>query len=75
METTKRLLMSFKTMDDSRVSISVDEPRADITESEIKDVMDIILLKNIFAPKGMNLVSSVEAKIVVNNTTEYDLVL
>ena len=75
MEQTKRLLMTFKTTDDKKVSLSVDNPRADITESEIKDAMDLVVSKNIFAPNGADIVSAVEAKVVVTDTTAYDLEL
>ena len=73
MEQTKRLLMTFKTTDDKKVSLSVDNPREDITESEIKDAMDLVVSKNIFAPNGADIVSAVEAKVVVTDTTAYDL--
>ena len=46
MEQTKRLVMTFKTTDDKKVSLSVDNPREDITESEIKDAMDLVVSKN-----------------------------
>ncbi|CEQ14595.1 DUF2922 domain-containing protein [Paraclostridium sordellii] len=36
METTKRLVMSFKNTLGRVVSISVDDPREDVTEAEIK---------------------------------------
>ena len=75
MEQTKRLLMTFKTTDDKKVSLSVDNPREDITESEIKDAMDLVISKNIFAPNGADIVSAVEAKVVVTDTTAYDLEL
>ena len=75
MEQTKRLLMTFKTSDDKKVSLSVDNPREDITESEIKDAMDLVVSKNIFAPNGADIVSAVEAKVVVTDTTAYDLEL
>ena len=75
MEQTKRLVMTFKTTDDKKVSLSVDNPREDITESEIKDAMDLVVSKNIFAPNGADLVSAVEAKVVVTDTTAYDLEL
>ena len=71
----KRLVMTFKTTDDKKVSLSVDNPREDITESEIKDAMDLVVSKNIFAPNGADIVSAVEAKVVVTDTTDYDLVL
>lgn len=69
-----RLLMTFKDEDDKRVSLTVDEPRGDIIEEEIKDVMDLVVSKNIFSPNGVNIVGTVEAKVVVTDTTEYDLV-
>ena len=75
MEQTKRLIMTFKTTDDKKVSLSVDNPREDITESEIKDAMDLVVSKNIFAPNGADIVSAVEAKVVVTDTTAYDLEL
>ena len=75
MEQTKRLLMTFKTSDDKKVSLSIDDPREDITETEIKSAMDLVVEKNIFAPNGADIVSTVEAKVVVTDTTEYDLML
>ena len=75
MEQTKRLVMTFKTTDDKKVSLSVDNPREDITESEIKDAMDLVVSKNIFAPNGADIVSAVEAKVVVTDTTAYGLEL
>ena len=75
MEQTKRLVMTSKTTDDKKVSLSVDNPREDITESEIKDAMDLVVSKNIFAPNGADIVSAVEAKVVVTDTTAYDLEL
>ena len=34
MEQTKRLVMTFKTTDDKKISLSVDDPREDVTEAE-----------------------------------------
>ena len=75
METKKRLLMNFMSELGRKVSIAVDDPREDIAEDEIKEVMDLIVEKNIFAPNGCDLVATVDAKIVVTDTTEFDLVL
>lgn len=71
----KKLLMSFKTHDDRKVSLTVDNPREDITEAEIKTVMDLIVEKNVFASNKADLVKALEAKIVVTDTTEFDLVV
>ena len=46
----KRLVMTFKTTDDKKVSLSVDDPREDITESEIKSAMDLVVAKKISLP-------------------------
>ena len=75
MEQTKRLVMTFKTTDDKKISLSVDDPREDITEGEIKSAMDLVVSKNIFAPNGGDIVQAVEAKVVITDTTPYDLVL
>ena len=75
MDVNKKLLMTFKTTDSKNVSISVDEPREDITEKEISDAMTIILNKDIFFPNGSSLASLVGAKVVETGTTQFDLVL
>ena len=75
MEQTKRLVMTFKTDGDKKVSLVVDDPRDDISESEIKAAMDLVIAKNIFAPNGDDIVQAVDAKVVVSDTTPYDLVL
>ena len=73
MKTTKRLVMVFKTDADTNVSISVDNPKDSLQESAIKSVMELIIAKDVFAPKEEKLVGLVEARIVVTNTNEYEL--
>ena len=75
MEKKKKLLMTFKNTEGNRVSLSMDDPREDITESEIKSAMNLIVSKNIFAPNGCEIESALEAKVVVTDTTPYDLKL
>lgn len=75
MEITKKLLMSFKTTSGKKVSISVDEPRENLTEQEIKTAMTTILSKNIFKPGGEGLASLVGAKVIETGTQDFDLVL
>ena len=66
--------MTFKSSDDKKVSITVDNPREDLTEEEVKTAMELIKEKNIFAPGGADLASLVSAKVVETDTTNYDLV-
>lgn len=70
-----KLLMTFLTQYGKKVSLFVTDPREDITEAEIKAVMDLIVEKNIFAPSGEDIISAKEAKIVQTETTEFDLVV
>ena len=73
MEQTKKLIMTFKTTDDKKISLSVDNPREDVLESEIKSAMDLVVSKNIFAPGGSDIAEAISAKVVVTDTTPYDL--
>lgn len=75
MELNKKLVMTFKTTDDKKVSFTIDNPREDLSEAEVKACMELIKDKNIFAPGGADLASLVSAKIVETDTTNYDLVL
>lgn len=70
-----KLLMTFMTQLGKKVSLFVTDPRQDVTESEIKAVMDLIIAKNIFAPGGDEIATAQEAKIVQTETTEFDLVV
>lgn len=74
MKLNKKLVMTFKTTDDKKVSFTVDNPREDLSEEEIKTAMELIKDKNIFAPGGSDLAALVSAKIVQTDTTNYDLV-
>ena len=74
MELNRKLVMTFKTTDDKKVSLTVDNPREDLTEEEVKTAMELIKEKNIFAPGGADLASLVAAKVVETDTTNYDLV-
>lgn len=75
MEIKKRLLMNFKTISGKKVAISVDSPKEDLTESQIKSAMVLILSKDVFEPGGEGLSTLIDARIVETGTTEFDLVL
>ncbi len=74
METKTKLLMTFKTDLDKKVSLILEDPREDLTEAEIKSAMDLIVSKNIFTINKADIVSAINAKVVVTDTTDYDLV-
>ena len=72
---TRVLYMTFKNTLGNSCTISVEDPKADITEQNIIDAMNLIKTKNIFQPKGYDISTTVSAKIVDANTTEYNLIV
>lgn len=69
----KRLLMTFKNTLGNSFTITVDDPREDLSEQNIIDAMNLIKEKNIFQPSGYDIATCVSAKVVDSTTTEYDL--
>jgi hypothetical protein len=70
---TKKLLMSFRNADGNRVSLSIDDPRADVTDAEVKAAMQMVLDENIFDSNGGALVQIVDATIVETTKTDLDV--
>jgi hypothetical protein len=69
--TKKVLRMTFNTALGGTVSITLPEPKADITTAEIEGAMDLIIAKNIFLGSAGAMISKSDIKIV--NTTTDDL--
>lgn len=72
-ELETRLVMTFSNTLGRKISLFVTDPREDITETEIKAAMDLIIEKNIFEPNGADIIAAVDAKIIQTETTEFDL--
>lgn len=72
---TRVLYMTFKNSLGNSCTISVDDPKTDLTEQNIIDFMNLVVTKNIFQPKGYDITTAVSAKVVNANTTEYDLIV
>ena len=72
--TQKVLRMTFGNAQGSTMTITLPEPRADVTAAEIEAVMDQIIAKNIFTGTGGDLVSKRDIKIVDTTTNDlYDV--
>ena len=67
----KVLRMTFNSTLGSAVSITLPEPKEDLTGVQIEAVMDQIIAKNIFLTTGGELVSKRDIKII--DTTTNDL--
>lgn len=72
--TQKVLRMSFSNAAGGSVTMTLPEPRPDVTALEIEAVMDQIIAKNIFTSSGGDLISKRDIKIVDTTTNDlYDL--
>ncbi|SCG81895.1 hypothetical protein DW1_0275 [Proteiniborus sp. DW1] len=69
----RRLEMVFKNQKDKTSRLSIDNPREDITESDIRTAMENIVSTNIFETADGDLVSVVSARIVSTDVEEFEL--
>lgn len=64
----KKLLLVFKNIKGTTSTLTIDEPKDNLTEAEVKNVMDTIIEKNIFNSTGGDLIEIKSAEIIT--TTE-----
>lgn len=70
MAVTQTLRMTFLNESGNNVSISLDNPKDDLTAAQVQTAMDLIITKNIFISTGGDLVSKSSARIIDTTTTE-----
>jgi hypothetical protein len=68
-----KLEMEFKDAEGKKFSLSIDEPREDITEEEIRTAMDDIVAKNIFYTTGGDIVAPVGARVITTTVEELEI--
>lgn len=66
----KTLQMVFLNNSGKNVSINISGVREDVTDAEIKTVMETIILKNIFTSTGGDLMSIMSASLVSKDTEQ-----
>ncbi len=67
---SKTLVMNFLNESGKKTAIRVNNVKEDITEAEVKNAMDVILAKNIFATSGGDLKSKDSAEVTDKNSTD-----
>ncbi|AQS60254.1 DUF2922 domain-containing protein [Desulforamulus ferrireducens] len=67
------LEMLFRNQADQLVTISVIDPRPDITPGDVEAVMDTIIAQNIFTSPGGDLVAKVQARVIERTYTWYNM--
>ena len=68
-----KLEMEFKNAEGKKFSLSIDEPREDVTEEEIGATMDQVIAKNIFHTTGGDVVTRVGARIITTTVAELEI--
>ena len=73
MTTTKVLKLTFTTTGGKNVTLTVANPKEDLTKDEVEAIMDAIIAKNIFFTSSGELSSKRDARIVGTTTDDlYD---
>jgi len=68
-----KLELIFKNQHDRKTRISIDEPRADLTELEIQAAMNSIITENIFNTSGGDLVAISGARVVTTDIQDFQV--
>lgn len=70
---SRKLYMYFKNTGDKVVALSIDNPREDLTDLEVKTAMDKIVSLNVLESATGKVVSAYAAKVVEQTTTELEI--
>ena len=67
------LVMTFKNEDGKDTVVTLKQIKPDITDEEVKGVMDLIISTNLFVSTGGDLVSKVKAQIIDKTVDELEI--
>jgi len=71
--TAKTLRMIFSSQAGRSVTLTLDNPRSDLTAAEIEATMDLVIARNIFNSSGGDLVTKQDIKVIDSTTNDlYD---
>lgn len=69
---TQVLELKFDTANGKSMTLTVDQPKADLTALEVENVMQTIISSNIFHNSGSSLVAINQARIVERSVSEIE---
>ena len=67
------LQLIFKTAGGSRRTLSVEDPKVDLTDAQVQTAMSTILSKNVFSTADGDFSEALEARKVTTEITEFTL--
>lgn len=62
--TTQTLRMTFRNQAGNNVTISLDNPRDNLTAAEVEAAMDLIIARNIFTSSGGDLTDKQDIRVI-----------
>lgn len=68
-----KLEMEFKDIEGKKFGLSLEEPREDLTEVEVKTAMEEVITRNIFATNAGDIVEAVGAKLITTTVEELEI--
>lgn len=68
-----KLQMVFKNQNNSNITISLDDPREDLTGEEVKTAMETIVAGEVFESKTGKVVAAASAKIVTTEIRDLEI--
>lgn len=68
-----KLEMDFLDELNKNFRISLDDPREDLSDTEVSDVMSDIMIANVFESKNGDLIEVVGARVVTTTITEMEI--
>lgn len=68
------LQLIFRTAGGSRRTISVEDPKGDLTDAQVQAAMDTIVAKNIFQTGAGDLVAVIDARRVTTEIDDFDII-
>ena len=63
----KKLVMSFLTVQGGTSSMTIDAPRDDLTETDVREVMEAIITENVFTTSKGDLAEIKSAEIITTS--------
>lgn len=68
--TVQSLRMVFRNQAGKNVTVTLDNPRNNLTAAEIEAAMDLVIARNIFTGSGGDLVSKQDIRIIDSTTND-----
>ena len=67
----KTLELQFVNEEGKTVRLTIDEPREHVTQTEIANVMDVIIAANVFPSSGGDLIAKKGARLIDTTATQW----